>query len=286
MLARLLQTESRDALGRRRSARASTRTSRPTRSRPKRATSTCRARGRSSGPTAGRGRCAWRPTSRAPKTRRSGPGARASSRSRTPSSRASRTTCRSSRVRCAAASIRTPPSRSPRRSTTRARRDAWTSRRSCCSRASFYFGQDRACPLAYEPSGEDFFSPCLAEADLMRRVLPPKEYGKWLQRFLPQLSAHKTFPLAPVTVTDPTDPRLVHLDGLNLSRAWMLRGIAAGSAAVRRPARRAPEGRGRARGRGPRARQLRRLRRRALARLVRGVPADREVAVLATERRA
>jgi len=94
------------------------------------------------------------------------------------------------------------------------------------SRASFYYGQDRACPLAYEPSGEDFLSPCLAEADLMRRVMAPKEYGRWLKRFLPQLSRSKTFPLTPASVTDPTDPRLVHLDGLNLSRAWMLRGIA------------------------------------------------------------
>jgi hypothetical protein len=74
-------------------------------------------------------------------------------------------------------------------------------------------------------------SPCLAEADLMRRVLPPKEYGKWLKRFLPQISAHKSFPLTPVSAADPTDPRLVHLDGLNLSRAWMLRGIAQGLAA-------------------------------------------------------
>jgi hypothetical protein len=96
------------------------------------------------------------------------------------------------------------------------------------SRASFYYGQDRGCPLAYEPSGEDFLSPCLAEADLMRRVLSPKDFGKWLHRFLPQLSARKSFPLTPATVTDPTDPKLVHLDGLNLSRAWMLRGIAEG----------------------------------------------------------
>lgn len=96
------------------------------------------------------------------------------------------------------------------------------------SRASFYYGQDKACPLAYEPSGEDFFSPCLAEADLMRRVMPPREYASWLKRFLPQLKAHKAFPLSPVTVTDPTDPRLVHFDGLNLSRAWMLKGIAEG----------------------------------------------------------
>ena len=96
------------------------------------------------------------------------------------------------------------------------------------SRSSFYFGSDRACPLAYEPSGEDFISPCLAEADLMRRALAPKEYGKWLKHFLPQLSAHKAFPLTPVSAADPTDPRLIHLDGLNLSRAWMLRGIAQG----------------------------------------------------------
>ena len=96
------------------------------------------------------------------------------------------------------------------------------------SRASFYYGQDRACPLAYEPSGEDFFSPCLAEADLMRRVLAPRDFAKWLKRLFPQLSAHKAFPLTPAVVTDPTDPRLVHLDGLNLSRAWMLKGIANG----------------------------------------------------------
>jgi hypothetical protein len=96
------------------------------------------------------------------------------------------------------------------------------------SRSHFYFGQDRSCALAYEPSGEDFFSPCLAEADLMRRVLAPREFAKWLRGFLPQLSKGKTLRLTPAVVTDPTDPKLVHLDGLNLSRAWMLRGIAQG----------------------------------------------------------
>jgi len=96
------------------------------------------------------------------------------------------------------------------------------------SRSHFYFGEDRACPLAYEPSGEDFFSPCLAEADLMRRVLPPREFARWLRDFLPQLSKTRALRLNPAVVTDPTDPRLVHLDGLNLSRAWMLRGIASG----------------------------------------------------------
>lgn len=96
------------------------------------------------------------------------------------------------------------------------------------SRSHFYYGQDRNCPLSYEPSGEDFFSPCLAEADLMRRVLVPREYVRWLGLFLPQLSRGKALRLSPAVVSDPTDPKLVHLDGLNLSRAWMLRGIARG----------------------------------------------------------
>jgi hypothetical protein len=99
------------------------------------------------------------------------------------------------------------------------------------SRSHFYFGSDVGCPIGYEPSGEDFFSPCLEEADLMRRVLTPAEFGKWLKKFLPGLSpsalpARKPFSLAPAAVVDPTDPRLVHLDGLNLTRAWTLRAIA------------------------------------------------------------
>lgn len=92
----------------------------------------------------------------------------------------------------------------------------------------FYLG-DRDCPLAYEPSGEDFLSPCLGEADLMRRVLPSGEYARWLQAFLPQISPRKEgIWLEPVVSPDPSDPRLAHLDGLNLSRAWMLEGIASG----------------------------------------------------------
>ncbi len=85
----------------------------------------------------------------------------------------------------------------------------------------FYFA-DRDCPIAYEPSGEDFLSPCLAEADAVRRVLPPPEFAVWLTRFLPRIH------FEPAVVSDPSDPRLAHLDGLNLSRAWMLEGIAAG----------------------------------------------------------
>lgn len=132
--------------------------------------------------------------------------------------------------------------------------------------------RDRTCPLAYEPSGQDFLSPCLAEADLMRRVLTRAELAVWLRAFLPQIPSVRPDqldagtpsaatdatagalqesedgrPLAvervvaeaqlpssvdlaawlPVAlVTDRADPKLAHLDGLNLARAWMLEGIA------------------------------------------------------------
>lgn len=97
------------------------------------------------------------------------------------------------------------------------------------SRARHFFLADVNCPLAYEPSGEDFLSPCLGEADLMRRVLPGPEFARWLRAFLPQISASGDGKwLQPVVSPDPSDPKLAHLDGLNLSRAWMLEGIAAG----------------------------------------------------------
>jgi hypothetical protein len=87
---------------------------------------------------------------------------------------------------------------------------------------------DRDCPLAYEPSGEDFLSPCLMEADLMRRVLPAAEYPGWLARFLPDIPHDGSADwIEPGIVLDPTDGKLVHLDGFNLSRAWNLQGIAA-----------------------------------------------------------
>lgn len=91
----------------------------------------------------------------------------------------------------------------------------------------FYFN-DKNCPLAYEPSGEDFLSPCLGEADVMRRVLPKNQFALWLGTFLPQISTSGSANwLQPVVSPDPSDPKLAHLDGLNLSRAWMLNGIAA-----------------------------------------------------------
>ena len=91
-------------------------------------------------------------------------------------------------------------------------------------RARFYFEKDQNYPAAWEPGGEDFFSPALIEADLMHRVMPPEEFRKWLKRFLPGLRSNTSL-LKPALVTDRTDPKLVHLDGLNLSRAWCMLGI-------------------------------------------------------------
>jgi len=97
------------------------------------------------------------------------------------------------------------------------------------SRIAAFFLSDQAAPLAYEPSGEDFLSPALAEADLLRRILAPPEFASWLKQFLPGIPVDGSHAwLKPGIVTDPTDGKLVHLDGLNLSRAWMLEGIAQG----------------------------------------------------------
>ena len=89
-----------------------------------------------------------------------------------------------------------------------------------------FFLADKNCPLGYEPSGEDFLSPCLGEADVMRRVLPQREFAKWLSEFLPPIPTKATGNWLPVAISpDPSDPKLAHLDGLNLSRAWMLEGV-------------------------------------------------------------
>jgi hypothetical protein len=119
--------------------------------------------------------------------------------------------------------------------------------RLCSDSAKKFFLADKNCPLAYEPSGEDFLSPCLGEADVMRRVLPPKKFAAWLTAFMPQIPSPSragtdqkelTDWLKPVVSPDPGDPKLAHLDGLNLSRAWMLEGIISGLPAddPRRPA--------------------------------------------------
>ena len=96
--------------------------------------------------------------------------------------------------------------------------------------AKKFFLADKNCPLNYEPSGEDFLSPCLGEADAMRRVLPQKEFANWLRAFMPQIPVGREGSdnadwLKVAISPDPSDPKLAHLDGLNLSRAWMLEGI-------------------------------------------------------------
>ena len=94
-------------------------------------------------------------------------------------------------------------------------------------RSRSYYLADAGCPLNFEPSGEDFLSPCLAEADLMRRVLAARDYSSWLRRFLSAIPADGSAAwLEPGIVTDRADPKLAHIDGLNLSRAWMLMGMA------------------------------------------------------------
>ena len=100
-------------------------------------------------------------------------------------------------------------------------------------RALDYYGKDKGWSFSFEPGGQDFLSPGLAEADLMRRVLGPRPYALWLAEFLPGLPSDvSTAWLKPAEVTDRSDGKLAHLDGLNLSRAWalegMLRGLPAG----------------------------------------------------------
>ena len=94
-------------------------------------------------------------------------------------------------------------------------------------KARDFYLDDRNYPTHYEPSGQDFFSPGFNEADLMRRVLPADEFSSWLDEFLPQLRTNSMGPMMePVEVSDVTDGHLVHLAGLDLSRAWTMQGIA------------------------------------------------------------
>jgi hypothetical protein len=96
------------------------------------------------------------------------------------------------------------------------------------SRSKDYFGKDTDHPAKLEPGGSDFLSPALAEADLMRRVLPAEQFTAWFHAFLPQLSKGEPKNLLEIAVvSDRTDPQLGHLDGLNLSRAWSMLHVAA-----------------------------------------------------------
>jgi len=92
-------------------------------------------------------------------------------------------------------------------------------------RAKDYFLEDKNCPIGWEPSGYDFLSPCLEEIGLMQRILPKQQFLTWLDDFMPQL-ADPEFSLAVGEVGDRTDGKLVHLDGLNFSRAWNLYALA------------------------------------------------------------
>lgn len=98
---------------------------------------------------------------------------------------------------------------------------------SVIERAKDYYHSDTAYPIHYEPSGHDFFSSCWNEADLMRRVLPKSEFEDWLEAFLPNLNTQLVNgTVTPVSVSDVRDPKIVHLAGLNLNRAWCMRGVA------------------------------------------------------------
>jgi hypothetical protein len=87
------------------------------------------------------------------------------------------------------------------------------------SNAKRLFNSDKNCPMSWEPSGTDFLSPCLEEMAIMERILPKNEFLKWVKDFTPQLFV-KNFNWEVAKVSDRTDGHLVHLDGLNFSRAW------------------------------------------------------------------
>lgn len=95
------------------------------------------------------------------------------------------------------------------------------------NRAKDFYFSDQNCPITWEPSGFDFLSPCFEEADIMRRVLSKQEFVLWMNFFLPQL-LDANFHLETGKVSDRTDSKLVHLDGVNFSRAWCLYGISNG----------------------------------------------------------
>jgi hypothetical protein len=97
----------------------------------------------------------------------------------------------------------------------------------CTGRMAFWFGRDADYGARWEPSGEDFLSPALTEAEVMAAVLPAENFSRWLGRFLPNLhTGEPTRLFTPVRVSNPHDPKIAHLIGLNLNRAWCWRRIA------------------------------------------------------------
>lgn len=94
------------------------------------------------------------------------------------------------------------------------------------SKAKEFYIKDTGCPISWEPSGYDFLSPCLEEVDIMRRILPAALFHSWVKDFLPEIEKG-VLDIEIGKVSDRTDGKLVHIDGLNLSRAWVLYGLAA-----------------------------------------------------------
>jgi len=93
------------------------------------------------------------------------------------------------------------------------------------ARAKDFYANDKDCPIEWEPSGFDFLSPCLEEAALMKRVLSVRDFKFWINDFMPELNSND-FNIAVGEVSDRTDGKLVHLDGVNFSRAWSLNYLA------------------------------------------------------------
>ncbi|GAL76130.1 hypothetical protein JCM19275_2262 [Nonlabens ulvanivorans] len=91
------------------------------------------------------------------------------------------------------------------------------------SKAKDFYLNDTDCPLSWEPSGYDFLSPCLEEIDIMRRILPAADFHQWVAAFIPNIQ-HGNLEIEIGRVSDRSDGKLVHIDGLNLSRAWVLYG--------------------------------------------------------------
>jgi hypothetical protein len=106
--------------------------------------------------------------------------------------------------------------------------DAGRLREAVTAKARDWYAADADAPAAWEPSGTDFLSPALTEAALMRRICDRGEFSAWLTRFLPGIERRAPPSLfTPVEPSDRGDPFIVHLDGLNLARAWCWRDIAA-----------------------------------------------------------
>lgn len=95
-------------------------------------------------------------------------------------------------------------------------------------KAKEYYMNDTGCPITWEPGGFDFLSPCLQEASLMLKVLPSEEFTSWMNTFLPGFLESPEKYLTPAKVSDRSDGKIAHLDGLNFSRAWCLYEIGLG----------------------------------------------------------